>query len=293
MSTLSLLVVTGASRGLGRHIALQLVEQLQPTHVLLLARSVAGLEETAAALRVVPGPVSQPQIRVLSTDLAAACAASSGCAALWEEICSSLSITGVSDWKQFSRIVLVHNAGSLGALKPVSALLPAEMLSATHLNLTSFMFLTAQFLHAATSAEIPLTIVNISTLLATMTLPTMSLYCTLKAARETFLRSLVQEVDPPLPSEATAAAAAAAAVHPRAAPVRVLNYAPGPLADTDMVPEIIAAPLLDESVRQSFRSISSLVDPAASARKLVRLLQQEFPSPQTPNGAHVDYFDPL
>jgi sepiapterin reductase len=70
--------------------------------------------------------------------------------------------------------------------------------------------------------------------------------------------------------------------------VKTLNYAPGPL-DTDMQ-TLIRAQDDYEPQREAFKKMheeGTLIDPAASAAKLIALLEtRSFES-----GAHIDYYD--
>ena len=82
----------------------------------------------------------------------------------------------------------------------------------------------------------------------------------------------------------------AAEVHHGAELQGVLNYAPGPVDDTDKQGEIREAEVCDEGPRKYFveaKEKETLVKPDNTARKLVEVVCRG----QYESGAHVDYFD--
>lgn len=184
-----LLIVTGASRGLGQAIARAFVERTPKiAAVHLIARS--SLRETADSLPAVPTFCH-------SMDLGDMTTLDANLTTLIDSI----------DDESYDRAVLIHNAGSLGFVGPALDT-PSlhEVQQTLDLNLTSFLWMTRRLV-SALHRNNNLTIVHISSLTAVQPLPTMALYTAGKAARDSYMQCLALEC----PS------------------LRVLNYAPGPL----------------------------------------------------------------
>uniref|UniRef100_A0A4W3IQ72 Sepiapterin reductase n=1 Tax=Callorhinchus milii TaxID=7868 RepID=A0A4W3IQ72_CALMI len=187
-----LCVITGASRGLGKELALQLAPSLTgASSLVLVARSGERLEEVRRAVLA-----SQPSLRVLlvPADLSTGQGVGAALAALPQH--------------RPRRLLLLNNAGSLGDVSKfvVDFTSPAEITDYFSLNVTSFMCLSAGVLRAfPQKAGLTRTVVNISSLCAIKPFKSWSLYCMGKAAREMMCHVLAAE-QPDL---------------------RVLSYAPG------------------------------------------------------------------
>lgn len=96
-------LVTGASRGIGRAAAIALARA--GAHVILLARTVGGLEETDDEIRKAGGVAT-----LIPADLGDA---------------SAIDLLGPAIGKRFGRLdILVANAGVLGELAPVPDIAP-------------------------------------------------------------------------------------------------------------------------------------------------------------------------
>ncbi|NXB76524.1 SPRE reductase, partial [Donacobius atricapilla] len=169
----------------------------------------------------------------------------------------------------FGRLLLVNNAGSLGDVsKSFLDLTDLEEINAYFsFNISSALCLTSTALRAfGARPGCSRTVVNISSLCALEPFPSWALYCSGKAARDMLFRVLALE-EPEL---------------------RVLNYAPGPL-DTDM--QLLARTRTgDPGMRQHFQRLQEkgqLIECSVSARKLLRLLQED----SFPSGAHMDFYD--
>ncbi|MBN8925853.1 MAG: SDR family NAD(P)-dependent oxidoreductase [Rhodospirillales bacterium] len=101
----SVALVTGASRGLGAATAIALAKL--GVHVVLLARTQGGLEETDDAIRAVGGTAT-----LLPMDLREG---------------EQVDAIGPSLYQRFGRLdVLLHCAGSLGKLTPVAHIQPND-----------------------------------------------------------------------------------------------------------------------------------------------------------------------
>jgi tocopherol cyclase len=263
----TLLVVTGASRGLGRCIAEAFFEESaseeQPAHNVvhccLVARNLQGLNDTAAVLRSL-----QPStdVTVHEIDL--------GDLGHLEDLLEAMLTALSPSVGEFDKLILINNAGSLGEIGPMDTAKASlkDCQQAINLNITSVLWTTRVVGQWALRHKLSsIAMVNISSLLAVQAFPTLSLYAAGKAARDMYYDCLSQEEWVKQNSG-----------------IRLLNYAPGPL-ETDMVQEIRTASTLDTSLKPAFAR--KLVEPLHSARVLVRLLQRDDYS----NGAHIDYYD--
>ncbi|XP_051889111.1 sepiapterin reductase-like [Pristis pectinata] len=255
----SLCIVTGASRGLGRALALVLAGSLQPgSHLVLVARSGAALRELERQLAA--GAGAGLRLSRVEADLSG----EQGLQSVLSSVSEARQTDGAPD-----RLLLINNAGSLGDISKfvVDFTKPAEVSSYMDLNFTSAICLTSLLLKAFPGREnFCRTVINISSLCAIQPFKSWSLYCAGKAAREMMFNVLAAE-EPD---------------------VRVLNYAPGPL-DTGMQ-EQARSETGDPELRRTFEAMhrrGQLIDCQESARKLVDILaRDEFKS-----GAHIDYFD--
>ncbi len=109
-------LVTGASRGLGRAVAIELARA--GAHLVITARSQGGLEETDDLIRAAGG-----QATLLPLDL---------------ENGEALDALGPSLFERFRRLdILVHCAASLGRLTPAPHILPKDWADVVAVNLSS------------------------------------------------------------------------------------------------------------------------------------------------------------
>ncbi len=109
-------LVTGASRGIGRAVAIELAKR--GAHLVLVARTQGGLEETDDAIRAVGNTAT-----LLPLDL------KNG---------ESLDPIGPTLQQRFGRLdILVHNAGVLGKLTPASHILPQDFNDCLAVNFVS------------------------------------------------------------------------------------------------------------------------------------------------------------
>jgi NAD(P)-dependent dehydrogenase (short-subunit alcohol dehydrogenase family) len=109
-------LVTGASRGIGAAVAIELARL--GTRAVITARTQGGLEETDDAIRALGGEAT-----ILPLDLREG---------------GQIDAIGPSLYQRFGRLdILVHNAGALGRLTPVSHILPDDWSDVVAVNLSA------------------------------------------------------------------------------------------------------------------------------------------------------------
>jgi NAD(P)-dependent dehydrogenase (short-subunit alcohol dehydrogenase family) len=114
----SVALVTGASRGIGAAVAVELARR--GAQCVLVARTQGGLEETDDAIRAAGGLPAT----LLVLDLV--------------KQADKIDMIGPSVVERFGRLdILVHNAGALGTLTPVSHVTPKDWGDVVGVNLTA------------------------------------------------------------------------------------------------------------------------------------------------------------
>lgn len=250
------LLITGASRGIGRTMAIECSKKIAPgSLVVLLARSESGLNKTKDQISSNSKPII---VRTIPIDLSNAQKSE-----LQKAILTSLEGYNAKD---FERALIIHNAGSLGD----STKLAKELDDMDYwvdyykLNVFSVTVLNAVFMKEF--QDIEKVVVNITSLCGIQPFPSLSYYCSGKASREMYFKVLASE-------------------EPN---VVVLNYSPGPV-DTEMFHEI-QTNSHDENLRSSFteqlEKRTVLTTEQTTAKFLSVLEANKFKS-----GDHVDYFD--
>ncbi|XP_074872538.1 sepiapterin reductase-like [Carettochelys insculpta] len=251
-------ILTGASRGFGRSLALLLAPRLDTGSVLILvARSQGGLAELEAELQ---GTFPSLNVHPVQADLSTEDGAELVLRAVQDKL---LGVAGLE------RLIVINNAGSLGDISKsfVDFTSPAEVNSYFALNVTSALCLTSSILKAFSGQPgLRKTVVNISSLAALKPFKNWALYCAGKASRDMMFQVLALEKPD----------------------VRVLSYAPGPM-DTEMQ-QLARTKSGDPELRQQLlrmKERGQLLDCRVSAQKLVQLLLQD----TFASGAHVDFYD--
>jgi len=255
----ALIIITGASRGIGRELATQLGRMLGSTDstFLLLARNEQALREVKQDIVKESLSVS---VELIVTDLS-------------QPYTGSIDerIRVLEEKFAFQFRLVIHNAGSIGDVTRRASELNDESQWAAYLqtNFISMVHLNNK-IHSAIGKE-NLYLVNITSLLSIKPFPSFTQYSVGKAAREAYFRAFAVE-------------------HPN---VRVLNYSPGPV-DTQMHTEVCER-TYDEGVRQLFGKRyeesselhRKLLSPTETVRRFVRVLELD----KFESGARVDYFD--
>lgn len=232
-----LIILTGASRGMGLAMAEQL---LQPKAVLLClsrktnATLAAQAERDGAALLQWPLDLSDGAIA--ATQLSA-----------W---------LAEQDPAQLVSATLINNAGAIPPVVPLRASAPVDLAQALRVGLEAPMQLCAAFLGATQSWQLPRKVLNISSGLGRHAMASQAAYCAAKAGMDHFTRCLALD-------EALVANGA-----------KVCSLAPG-VIDTDMQVQLRGADAKQFPDQSSFAGLHSqgqLSSPADAARKVLAFL---------------------
>ncbi len=242
--TQELILITGASRGMGLELALQL---LQPDHQLLcISRQTSQILERAAKAAGV-------QLVQWQQDLADG-----------EQACARLT-TWLRDQpsNRFGRATLINNAGVIPPIVPLSQSSPHDLAIALRVGLEAPLQLTATFLRCTESWNAPRRVLNISSGLGRRAMASQAAYCAAKAGMDHFTRCLAMDE----------------AQKPRGA--KACSLAPG-VIDTDMQVQLRGADATGFPERNNFAALKDkglLASPAeAAARVLAYLAREDFGS---------------
>ncbi|XP_040078232.1 sepiapterin reductase [Ixodes scapularis] len=236
-----LIVVTGASRGIGRGIAVTFAERVAKESLLVITgRNTAGLEETERMISALGRDVN------VSVET---CDHSKDSFGNYQDLLMRAS----ARLPDPEKVVLVHNAATVGNCSDYVVSYDDEKTIDDYyrLNLTSVMTLTAAFLRRYDSDSGPTrTIVNISSCSAIGPTRGLGLYCTGKAAREMYMRVVATEN----PS------------------VTVCSYDPGSV-DTAMSKETLEGNEECSTCIQNAKESGRYMTPGVTANLLMRILE--------------------
>ncbi|XP_029842234.2 sepiapterin reductase [Ixodes scapularis] len=248
-----LILVTGASGGLGRGIAVSFAEHVADGSLLVITgRNTAGLEET------------KRMIVSLGRGVGVSVATCDHSKALFRDY-EDLLERASAQLPDPDRVVLVHNAASIESYSDRVISYDSEKKIGDYyrLNLTSVMTLTSAFLRHYSSDSGPMrTIVNVASTAEIEAIQGLGLYCTGQAARAMYMRVVALEN----PS------------------VTVLCYNPGPV-DTAMLRQMQGG---SEDCVTRYENVfkdGKVMTPEISANALVRILEDR----KFKSGARVSF----
>jgi len=259
MATLA--IVTGASKGLGRAISITVASRFKHVHLVLISRDKEGLE------------ITQTQVHEVAKSRV-------------NNVTTSLHILDFSDLDklpvefetilkeatpvhEYSRIIYFCNHGTLGALKPIKNQTDyGAIRKDIDTTVTSVFISVSVFLKFFDAKNVPIVLVNISTLAAVKAVSCWGIYCSARAARDMIFRCVAEEV-------------------PESKNIKTLNYAPGP-CDTDM--QKIVRETDEGPARQFYVDLHAqgkLIDPHVTVNKLIDILEKN----TFTSGDHIDFYD--
>lgn len=238
-----LIVLTGASRGMGAAMAEQLLQQ--DCRLLTISRNLnAGLSERASAA----GATLEQWALDLAQPVQAAARLESWLQAL--------------DGELFDGAALINNAAMLTGIGPLEDSDPSELSIALRVGLEAPLLLTAAFLRATRQWRArrlgACKVLNISSGLGRFARASQGSYCAVKAGMDHFSRSVALDQ--------------AAAPHP----ARIVSLAPG-VIDTDMQASLRAADpkrFPDHDRFVELKQSGQLDTPAAAAAKVLAFLER-------------------
>ena len=282
-------IITGASKGIGRSCAISFSRyssNIKKLRICLLARNEDGLKETAHL-----ASVTQDETKTKEVDISTHQVDLSDMDGLEERIQDIMNRNVEPVYEQFDHYILINNAGSLGHLGKASALpSPKDLMQNVELNLVSSCWLSSYFVrwfHQMNEKETEktngaifkkCTVVNMSSLCAISSFPTMAVYCAGKAYRDMYHQTMALEESK------------AETEDDEVNKVKILNYAPGAIV-TDMTDTLANSPNLDSGLSEFFngKDETKFVKVEDTSNKLVNLvLQGNFE-----NGKHIDYWDDI
>lgn len=254
-------IITGASQGIGRQIAIDFAKNVGDGSLfLLLARNLEKLTETETLMKQANSSI---EVMTHSMNLAEPVGVA------MSKIINLSLMHFQSTIQDFELALVVHNAGSLGDVtEPVTDMRNIDKINSyLVLNLYSVILLNAEFIRFfADQKKTEIAFINITSLCAIKPFPSMGYYCIGKSSREMYFSVLAAE-NPNL---------------------TVLSYAPGPVL-TEMADEIIENVQNDE-IKNSFvdmKNNSKMLTTEQTVGKLVDVLRRR----AFTSGGRVDYYD--
>lgn len=253
---MKVVMITGASRGLGEALAKHLMESEDQCHLICIARNVNRDLQTLAAKKRI-------KLDFLQADLARV------------ENLEDLMVKAfyLIDKEKVTGLYLVNNAGTVEPIAPLAKVAALDLQHSVMINLAAPLALSAAFIRQSQSFRVEKRVVTITSGASKRAVEGWSVYCSTKAGVNLF----------------TACAAAEESDQPYG--VQLAAFSPG-VMDTDMQRIIRSSRKedfrqLDDFIR--FKKEGVLRSPALVAEKLSEVMF----APDFPNGAFVDLKDLL
>lgn len=254
------LVVTGASRNIGRMMSIECSQHFLPgSVVVLLARDQKGIDETKQLCLFANDKLD---IKTYAIDLSAAS----------EDQLNTILKESIIGYEQnsFDLAFIIHNMGAIGDITK-NASECSDLISWRKYydsDVFSVISLNCCFMQVA-GKDVKKLVVNVSSKCGHVAYPSFVMYCTSRAAREMYFKVLAVEND-------------------KNDNLLVLNYCPG-VVDTDMTQHVQLSSA-DAGLRESFKNMREtgfMIKPIETAKKLVDILT----AGTFQSGDRVDYYD--
>ncbi|OWF39678.1 sepiapterin reductase-like [Mizuhopecten yessoensis] len=244
----SFVAITGASRGLGRSIAIQFSVKLPPNSVIvLMARNKEALESVKCEVSSVALDIN---IVVRQYDQGNAANGD-----YFKDIFNDLLLENNISQNDFEQYMIVHNCAILCDVSKRSLELSdsTSVRKYFDINLTGMILLNTSFFQTFCGSTKSRVVVNMTSVASLTPMPALHLYCAGKAARDMYMRVLAVE-EPSL---------------------RILTFASG-VSDTDMVKEMERLTLNESSVDmlKKMRADGKMTLPETPIAKLVQILEE-------------------
>ncbi|VTU16923.1 Benzil reductase ((S)-benzoin forming) [Variovorax sp. PBL-H6] len=238
MNTSQLTIITGASRGLGRAMAEQLLA-VPGQRLLCISRRV---DDALAARASKAGA----ELEQWQQDLADPVPAAARLAAWLQGL----------DGQTFAGVTLINNAGTVGRTRPLSQAVATELSQALRVGLEAPLLLTSAFLAATSGWRAERKVLNISSGLGRNAMASQAPYCAAKAGMDHFSRAVALE------EEALGGGA------------KIVSLAPG-VIDTDMQVQLRGAEadmFPDRARFERLKAQGQLDTPESAAAKVLAYL---------------------
>lgn len=253
-------LITGASRGIGKTMAIEVSKLLKADSVIvLLARNEDGLKKTKASIES-----NRTDLKVVTytVDLSVAKAEQ------FQKLLTDSLLKTKEKITSFERAFIIHNAGTVGDVskKAIDVSDTNVWTQYYHTNVFSTISLNVEFFKVF--AFVPKLVVNLSSKCGIEPFASMSFYCSGKASRNMYFGVLAAEE--------------------KDTDTVVLNYAPGAI-DTDMTVYVQDATISKDlhDIFKSQRDTKTMLTTEKTTAKFLTILkEQKFKS-----GDHVDYWD--
>lgn len=258
----TLIIITGASKGIGRNIALSFAEQIStPVRFLLFGRDIEGLQSIRQKIMSSRGTgTTECEIAIvdfLEIDT------------MTEKV---ERIFAQEDASKYKRVIFVNNAVVIGCPGYIGHSSDLQGLQdTTNVSIIAPYILTSKLLERfyKTDGSNFINIVNVTSFWAIDPASSFSHYCQAKAGAEMMFSSLALEYNPQF--------------------LKVLNYAPG-VCDTQLLRDLTIHPNADRAISSCLGNLiqtGETVDVKETSDKCARIVLED----SYLSGARIDYFD--
>lgn len=246
-------VITGASRGIGRSIAIETARRAQNKIVLvLIARSETNLNETR---KLVLEANKNATVYIKSLDL------SNPDVKEYEDVIKSTLV----EFKDSFSAVMFHNAGHIGIVDKAVKIFDVKTWQDYYtLNLVSVVALNAVFVNNVRKLTQNLTVINITSLLGRKAFAFCAMYGSAKASRDLYFKVLAEEEKN----------------------IRVLNWSPGMVA-TDMANDVLSNFDILNGTNEKDAVFKTVLKPEETVNKMLDVIEKN----AFESGAVIDYHD--